>query len=375
MKKETVSNSYDVIILGAGINGCGIARELSLRGKEVLVIDKSTIGSGTSSKSSRLIHGGLRYLETLQFGLVHEALTDREELMTLYPDIVHLRSFYFPIYKGSPRPAWMVWLGLKFYDLLVGKRTNHTSARIPRKLFYDHAPHMVRKNLKAVFRYFDAKTNDILLTQQVAENAKSHGAVFIENVHIQNIRQTSLGWKIILGEKLMTAPILVNATGPWIDEVNERYHLPAQYHIRKISGIHIVIGGTLTEGLMFMQTKGKRIFFIIPEPNHNRTIIGTTEREETVPVDDVIVCEDDITYLIENINRYLEDSYKINRSDVIDAFIGVRPLIAHKDNPTDLSREYQLDLHTDKETKLLHVFGGKLTTFLSLAKKAGDLLF
>ncbi len=375
MKKETVSNSYDVIILGAGINGCGIARELSLRGKEVLVIDKSTIGSGTSSKSSRLIHGGLRYLETLQFGLVHEALTDREELMTLYPDIVHLRSFYFPIYKGSPRPAWMVWIGLKFYDLLVGKRTDHTSERIPRKLFYDHAPHMVRKNLKAVFRYFDAKTNDILLTQQVAENAKSHGAVFIENVHIQNIRQTSLGWKIILGEKLMTAPILVNATGPWIDEVNERYHLPAQYHIRKISGIHIVIGGTLTEGLMFMQTKGKRIFFIIPEPNHNRTIIGTTEREETVPVDDVIVCEDDITYLIENINRYLEDSYKINRSDVIDAFIGVRPLIAHKDNPTDLSREYQLDLHTDKETKLLHVFGGKLTTFLSLAKKAGDLLF
>ncbi len=375
MKKETVSNSYDVIILGAGINGCGIARELSLRGKKVLVIDKSTIGCGTSSKSSRLIHGGLRYLETLQFGLVHEALTDREELLKLFPEIVKIRPFYFPIYKGSPRPAWMVWIGLKFYDLLVGKRTNHTSERIPRKLFYDHAPHMVRKNLKAVFRYFDAKTNDILLTQQVAENAKSHGAVFIENAHIQSIRQTSFGWKIILGEKLMTAPILVNAAGPWIDEVNERYRLPAQYHIRKISGIHIVIGGTLTDGLMFMQTKGKRIFFIIPEPNHNRTIIGTTEREETVPVDDVTVCEDDITYLIENINRYLEDSYKINRGDVLDAFIGVRPLIAHKDNPTNLSREYQLDLHTDKETKLLHVFGGKLTTFLSLAKKAADLLF
>ena len=97
--------------------------------------------------------------------------------------------------------------------------------------------------------------------------------------------------------------------------------------------------------------------------------------EETVPVDDVTVCEDDITYLIENINRYLEDSYKINRGDVLDAFIGVRPLIAHKDNPTNLSREYQLDLHTHKQTKLLHVFGGKLTTFLSLAKKAADLLF
>jgi glycerol-3-phosphate dehydrogenase len=119
------THKSDVIILGAGINGSGIARELAMNGKAVTVIDKSTIGSGTSSKSSRLIHGGLRYLETLQFKLVREALLDRQELLRIYPDLVRMRSFYIPIYKPSPRPAWMIWFGLKFYDLLSGKNKQH----------------------------------------------------------------------------------------------------------------------------------------------------------------------------------------------------------------------------------------------------------
>lgn len=367
-------SSYDIIILGAGINGCGIAREMSLREKNVLILDKSTIGSGTSSKSSRLIHGGLRYLESLQFGLVREALKDREELNSLYPDLVQIRPFYFPIYKDSPRPAWMVWLGLKFYDFLVGKHTDHTSKRIPRKTFVEHAPHMVKENLSAAFRYYDAKTNDLLLTKRVAEEAESHGADIIEGELIKSIDKTETGWIINGLNQTFRAPVLINATGPWIDEVNTRYNLPSHFHIRKISGIHIVIKGTLTDGLMFMQTKGKRIFFIIPEPENDQTIIGTTEREETVRVDEVMILEDDIEYLIENINRYLEDDYKISRKDVISSFIGVRPLIAHKEDPTDLSREYQLDLHKDCDATLLHVFGGKLTTFLSLARKVAQII-
>ncbi len=374
MDQKHISSSYDVIILGAGINGCGIARELSLHNKRVLVLDKSTIGSGTSSKSSRLIHGGLRYLESMQFGLVHEALKDREELFELYPDLVQIRPFYFPIYSDSPRPAWMVWLGLKFYDILVGKHTDHTSKQIPRKTFVEHAPHMIRENLSAAFRYFDAKTNDLKLTQRIAEEARNHGTVFIENAEIQSLKKIDHEWGVQSSAGSFHAPVLINATGPWIDEVNIKYNLPSHYHIRKISGIHIIIKGTLTDGLMFMQAKGKRIFFIIPEPENNQTIIGTTEREETVPVDEVVVQESDIHYLIENINRYLEDSYKINRRDVIRSFIGVRPLIAHKEDPTDLSREYQLDLHQNGETKLLHVFGGKLTTFLSLARRAAAII-
>lgn len=366
----TNSNSKsDVIILGAGINGSGIARELAMSGKAVTVIDKSTIGSGTSSKSSRLIHGGLRYLETLQFKLVHEALMDRQELLRIYPDLVKMRSFYIPIYKPSPRPAWMVWFGLKFYDLLSARNKQHRSRVIPRKQFSVHAASFKQDGLKAVFHYYDAKTNDLKLTQQVAQDAIENGANFYENTFISTITNNKEFFTVRTSQGDFTAPILINASGPWIDEVNSKFEFPAKFSIRKISGIHIIINGLLTNDLMFMQTKQKRIFFVIPEPKNNQTLIGTTEREETDSIDNINVQEEDILYLIENINNYLKPGFQILRKNIKDAFIGVRPLVAEAENPTNLSREYELDRHTFGNTTLLHVFGGKLTTYLSLARK------
>lgn len=366
----TNSNSKsDIIILGAGINGSGIARELAMSGKAVTVIDKSTIGSGTSSKSSRLIHGGLRYLETLQFKLVHEALMDRQELLRIYPDLVKMRSFYIPIYKPSLRPAWMIWFGLKFYDLLSGKNKQQHSRVIPRKQFSVHAASFKQDGLKAVFHYYDAKTNDLKLTQQVAQDAIENGANFYENTFISTITNNKEFFTVRTSQGDFTAPILINASGPWIDEVNSKFEFPAKFSIRKISGIHIIINGLLTNDLMFMQTKQKRIFFVIPEPNNNQTLIGTTEREETDLIDNIYVKEEDILYLIENINNYLKPGFQILRKNIKDAFIGVRPLVAEAENPTNLSREYELDRHTFGNTTLLHVFGGKLTTYLSLARK------
>jgi glycerol-3-phosphate dehydrogenase len=352
----STKHNSDVIIVGAGINGCGIARELAISGKKVTILDKSTIGSGTSSKSSRLIHGGLRYLETLQFKLVHEALLDRQELLILYPDLVKMKSFYIPIYKPSPRPAWIIWFGLKFYDLLSGGNIQHHSRVIPRKQFSVHAASFKLDGLKAVFHYYDAKTNDLQLTQRVAQDAKKNGANFYENTFISSITKTkdSFTARTIQGDFI--APILINATGPWIDEVNSKF-------------------GLLTNDLMFMQTKQKRIFFIIPEPNNNQTLIGTTEREETDSIDNIDIKEEDISYLIENINNYLKPGFQILRQNVKDAFIGVRPLVAEADNPTNLSREYELDKHTFGNTTLLHVFGGKLTTYLSLARKVQKLIY
>jgi len=359
----------DVIILGAGINGCGIARELAISGKTVTVIDKSTIGSGTSSKSSRLIHGGLRYLETLQFKLVHEALKDRQELLRLYPNLVKMKSFYIPIYKPSPRPAWMIWFGLKFYDLLSGKNKQHHSRVIPRKEFSIHAASFKQVGLKAVFQYYDAKTNDLQLTQRVAQDAIANGANFYKNTHFSSITNNNDLFTVRTSQGDFIAPILINATGPWIDEVNTKFELPTKFSIRKISGIHIILDGLLTQDLMFMQTKQKRIFFVIPEPTNNQTIIGTTEREETVSIDNVTLCEEDIEYLIKNINNYLKPGFQILRQNVKDAYIGVRPLVAEAENPTNLSREYELDIHKFGDATLLHVFGGKLTTYLSLARK------
>ena len=372
-----ISTKYnsDVIIIGAGINGCGIARELAMSGKSVTVIDKSTIGSGTSSKSSRLIHGGLRYLETLQFKLVREALLDRQELLRLYPDLVKMKSFYIPIFKPSPRPAWMIWFGLKFYDLLSGKNKQHHSKVIPRKQFNIHAASFKQEGLKAVFHYYDAKTNDLHLTQRVAQDAIASGAIFYKNTHISSIAKDNDSFTVRTSQGDFTAPILINATGPWIDEVNTKFELPAKFSIRKISGIHIIVKGLLTSDLMFMQTKQKRIFFVIPEPNNNQTLIGTTEREETDSIDNIVVNEEDIEYLIKNINNYLKPGFQILRNNIKEAYIGIRPLVAEAENPTNLSREYELDKHTFGNTTLLHVFGGKLTTYLSLARKVNKILF
>lgn len=365
----------DVIILGAGINGSGIARELALSGKTITVIDKSTIGSGTSSKSSRLIHGGLRYLETLQFKLVHEALMDRQELLRIYPNLVNMRSFYIPIYKPSPRPAWMIWFGLKFYDLLSGKNKQHHSRVLPRKQFDVHAASFKQDGLKAVFHYYDAKTNDLQLTQRVAQDAIESGASFYENTYTSTITNNNDCFTVRTSQGDFTAPILINATGPWIDEVISKFSFPAKFSIKKISGIHIILDGLLTQDLMFMQTKQKRIFFVIPEPENNQTLIGTTEREETDSIDNIFVQEEDIIYLIENINNYLKPGFQILRQNVKDAFIGVRALVAEAENPTNLSREYELDKHTFGNTTLLHIFGGKLTTYLSLARKVRKTIF
>jgi glycerol-3-phosphate dehydrogenase len=371
----TRTNKSDVIILGAGINGSGIARELAMYGKRVTVIDKSTIGSGTSSKSSRLIHGGLRYLETLQFKLVHEALADRQELLRIYPDLVKMKSFYIPIYKPSPRPAWMIWFGLKFYDLLSARNKLHKSRIIPRKQFYVHAASFKQEGLKAVFHYYDAKTNDLQLTQRVAQDAMGNGANFYENISISNITNNKECFMVQTNQGNFAAQILINTTGPWIDEVNQKFNFPAKFNIRKISGIHITLEGLLTNDLMFIQTKQKRIFFVIPEPQNNQTLIGTTEREETDSIDNIYVKEEDILYLIENINNYLKPGFQILRKNIKDAFIGVRPLVAEAENPTNLSREYELDKRIIGNTTLLHVFGGKLTTYLSLARKVQKLLY
>ncbi len=365
---------FDIVILGAGINGCGIGRELSMRNKKILILDKSMVGSGTSSKSSRLIHGGLRYLESFQFSLVKEALLDRKELTELYPDLVQFRPFYLPVYKSSPRNAWTIWAGLKLYDLLSDKYSDHRSRMVPLKEFSVHAPCLKQENLKAVFKYYDAKTNDLKLTQQVSEDAKTRGCKIIENLVIKEITHNQSNFIISSSYGKFQSPVLVNSTGPWIDEVNHRFNFPTNYQIRKISGIHIVVHGLVANDLLFMQTKGKRIFFIIPEPEENQTIIGTTEREEFISADDVIVDPDDVKYIIRNINAYLNPDHQIHASDVRYTFIGIRPLISHKKKPTDLSREYQLDLHQIGETKLLHVFGGKLTTFLSLSRRAADMI-
>lgn len=359
---------YDVVIIGAGINGVGSAEQLALAGLKVAVIEKGTIGCGTSSKSSRLVHGGLRYLETYHFSLVHEALNDRARLAERFPELVQLIPFYLPVYASSPRPAWMIRLGLLLYDLLsYGKQPKWTHS-IPVDEFKRLFSCLKSERLKAVYAYYDGKTHDLELTRSIANEAARIGVSFHEGTLAEKVVFEQDCFRVQTNMGDFTCATLINATGAWIDEVNEHLGLPAGYHITKVSGIHIEIPRLLVPYPMFLQTEGKRIFFMIPEDVH--TIIGTTERIETLPVDEVTVQEEDIQYLLNHANDYLKEPLK--RSDVSDAWIGVRPLIENKSNPSDISREYRLEQIETGSGLLIHVFGGKLTTFPSLAEKVAE---
>ncbi|MBT3229187.1 MAG: glycerol-3-phosphate dehydrogenase/oxidase [Candidatus Marinimicrobia bacterium] len=366
--------NYDVIVLGAGINGCGIAENLAQSGKQVLLLDKEGVGQGTSSKSSRLIHGGLRYLETGQIHLVYEALHDRQRLISKYPGLVEPRRFILPIYKSSPRPAWMIRIGLWMYDLLSGSRKVGRSQTEDISTFKSSFPAFIEDGLTSVLSYVDAKTHDRELTRRVADDFQKLGGTVIVHCEIESVHWNNEGFELRSSTGDFSAPVLVNATGPWLNEVNEKFDLPARFQIRKVSGIHLIFDGLMVPELMFMQTREKRIFFIIPEPENDQTLIGTTEREEDCNMDDLHAQESDIQYLLDQVNAYLKPDHQFQRKDVRDIYIGVRPLVRRKGDVTDVSREYKLDLHTRGDTKLLHIFGGKLTTYLSLAENVAKVL-
>lgn len=363
-----MQSRYDVVILGAGINGVAIAKALAQEGKSVLVLEKSRIGSGASSHSSRLIHGGLRYLENLEFSLVKEALHDRGYLLKRYPDLVKLRPFYLPVYENSRRPRWMIRLGLWLYGFFARQGTK--AEEVPKEQFLQKFGAVKADGLKAVFRYVDGKTDDLALTRKIAEEAREGGAEIVEGAEMKSLLIDDE--KIIIeedGRKVQTR-LLINATGAWVDEVNARFSLPSNYTIEKISGIHLVIDRVLVPDPLFLETASRRIFFIIPEKE--TTLIGTTERVETCETDRIKVNNEDIEYLLRESNVYLKKALK--REEIKEVFIGTRPIIKSAKDPTRMSREYKLDLHRMGQNRVLHVYGGKLTTFPSLAKRVVKVL-
>lgn len=358
-----MSKTYDVIILGAGINGVAIAKALSLEEQSVCIIDKSAIASGASSNSSRLIHGGLRYLEHFEFSLVKEALKDQKYLLQTYPDLVKLSPFYLPSYKPSSRPKWMIKIGMWLYSFF-GSHTKD-SEEVSKASFLKMFPCFKAERLNFVFKYYDAQTDDDALTTRIAAEAEQAGTHFKLLTHLLDIDLSNELIELKLEDETIKTPLLINATGAWIDEVNAKHSLPSRFSIEKLSGIHIEFEGRLTSAPLILETRSKRIIFILPQTD--TTLIGTTERTEVKNIDDVRIDEEDITYLLEEINVYL--NIPLLREDIIDTFIGVRPIIKTKKDPSKMSREYKLDLHQLDSKRVLHIYGGKLTTFHSLADK------
>ncbi|WFF41447.1 glycerol-3-phosphate dehydrogenase [Salinicola endophyticus] len=370
------TDTYDLIVIGGGINGAGIARDAVGRGLSVLLVEADDLASHTSSASTKLIHGGLRYLEQYEFKLVAKALSEREVLLKMAPHIIWPMRFVLPHQKHL-RPAWMIRTGLFLYDHLGGKQSLANSHGIK---FADHPAGVP---LKAAFTkgfvYSDAWVQDARLVVLNCMDAADRGARIMPRTRAETATRSSDGWAVSLktaeGETLeVHARALVNAAGPWavrfLDDIAAQNH---PYSLRLIKGSHIVVERLFEHdyAYIFQQPDG-RIVFAIPY-ERDFTLIGTTDVEHSGPPGKVAIEPDEIAYLCESINRYFERS--ISADDVVWSYSGVRPLLDdHEDNASEITRDYRIQLDTAGGAPLLNVFGGKLTTYRRLAEDAVDQL-
>ncbi|WP_010217806.1 glycerol-3-phosphate dehydrogenase [Sphingomonas sp. PAMC 26621] len=356
--------TYDLLIVGGGINGCAIAREASLLGLTVLLVERDDLAAHTSSASTKLIHGGLRYLEYYEFKLVAEALRERERLVKAAPHIIHPLRFVLP-HENAVRPWWMVRLGLYLYDFLGGKMTLARSRGLRKNDAAFTAPLKVASK---GFVYSDAFVDDSRLTVLNAMDAAANGADVRVGVALESARREGEVWQAHLSDgSSVRARAMVNAAGPWVAQLLGRLGVNAASGVRLVKGSHIVVP-RLYEGdhAYILQQPDRRIVFAIPYQG-GFTEIGTTD----VPVDapeDAVIDEDEIAYLCAAANRHF--AQQIAPGDVTSTWSGVRPL--YDDGASEakaVTRDYVLELDTNGPA-LLSIFGGKITTARHLAEEA-----
>ena len=355
--------TYDLLIIGGGINGCAIAREAALLGLKPLLVERDDLAAHTSSASTKLIHGGLRYLEYYEFKLVAEALRERERLVHAAPHIIRPLTFVLP-QDNAVRPWWMVRIGLYLYDFLGGKMSLARSRGLRRSDTTYTAP---LKGGSSGFVYSDAQVDDSRLTVLNAIDARDNGAEIVTGVALESARREGKLWRATLSDgRTVEARALVNAGGPWVHLLLERLGVNAKSNVRLVKGSHIVVP-KLYDGdhAYILQLADRRIIFAIPW--QGQTEIGTTD----IPVDapeDARIDDSEIAYLCDAVNTHFVR--QISPADVTSSWSGVRPLYDDgASEAKEVTREYVLELDTNGPP-LLSVFGGKITTARHLAEEA-----
>jgi len=350
---------YDLLVIGAGIHGVTVAKAAAKQGCRVLVLEQyDGPAQGTSSKSSKLIHGGLRYLESGQFRLVRECLSERRRLLKQQPDLVKLVPFHIPVYRHTRRKTWMIAIGLNIYRLLGGKDFKHIARRDWPKL-----DGLKTRSLKRVFRYWDAQTDDLQLTRRIIEEAERHGA----QVHYGatfcgaqcSAKNCEVSFEIDAEVRTVSTKAIINASGPWVNTVLAKISPPiTPLPIELVQGSHIVVPGKLKRGIYYMEApQDQRAVFVMPWQGN--TMVGTTETPYQGDPAEVRPLESEIEYLLETRNHYFDPPAK--REHVIKSFAGLRVLPAGKNNPFSRSRETVL--HNDRKLpNVLSIYGGKLTS-------------
>lgn len=363
---------FDVVVIGGGINGCGCAADAALRGLSVLLVEQDDLASKTSSSSSKLIHGGLRYLEYFNFKLVKKALNERQRLLKLAPHLVHSIPIVLPYQKGM-RPLWLLRAGLFLYD--------HLSA-------INRLPHskLIRRTHKSVwfaplkasfikgFLFYDGATDDARLTISNALQAQAFGAKILTRTRLTDAKFQDNLWQLTLDGQdsipfQVTARSVINASGPWVKSVNDLLQIPQQHTLALIKGSHIVVH-QLYEGeqAYLLQHEDNRVVFVVPYQGH--TMIGTTDVPFHGKLDEITIDTEEIDYFFKLIALYF--NHTLHHSDIINTWSGVRPLLSSEGKQSAaLSRDYTWH-YSSYPSPAITIYGGKITTYRQLATDVID---
>jgi glycerol-3-phosphate dehydrogenase len=370
---SAAADIYDLCIVGGGVNGCGIARDAAGRGLSVLLCEKDDLAQATSSASTKLFHGGLRYLEYYEFRLVREALIEREVLLRAMPHIAWPLRFVLPHHAGL-RPAWLLRLGLFIYDHLGGRKILPAARSLD--LAHDSAGKPLKPEYRRGFEYSDCWVQDSRLVVLNARDAAARGATILTRTLCATARREDGAWTVTLrdtesgAERRVRARALVNAGGPWVEEVmRSRVGQNAAERIRLVRGSHIVTRKLFDHDRAYIfQTRDGRVLFAIPYET-DFTLIGTTDKDHSGDPSEARCTEEEADYMRAMASEYF--ARPVAKEDIVWSYSGVRPLYDDgASSATAATRDYTLKVATEDGAPLLNIFGGKITTYRRLAEAA-----
>lgn len=361
---------FDVIVVGGGIHGAGVLQAVVAAGHSALLIEQAEIAGGTSSRSSKLIHGGLRYLESGQFALVRESLRERSIHLRIAPSLVELKPFFIPVYKDTRRRPWQLKIGLMVYALLGGFAPGTGFGSVP-KSRWNSLDGLDTRGLDAVIRYFDAQTDDALLTRAVVQSARALGGEVAMPARFVQASLDANGVAVVYeppeGRVECRARVLVNAAGPWAPQVSRAIRpaiaIPA---VDLVQGTHIVVPQPVTAGIYYVESPadGRAVFIM---PWHGATMIGTTETPYHGEPGAVHPLPEEEEYLLGVARHYFPAMRPVTRADIVSRFAGLRVLPAANAAAFARSRETILSTDRDSTPRVLGIYGGKLTGWRATA--------
>ena len=376
---DGLSAPFDLLIIGGGITGAGAARDAARRGLKVALLEMQDLAYGTSSRSSKLVHGGLRYLSKAEFSLVFESVSERRVLMDIAPHLVSALSFLYPVYKNSKHGVFTINLGMWVYDGLSLFRTPKIHRNVSRQEVAKLEPDLCQDGLRGAPLYYDCATDDARLTLETALDAADHGAVVATYTKVVGLLRDDRG-RVIgvrardeLGgrEREVRAAAVINATGPWSDRTRALSVDAASARLRPTKGVHIVVDAArlkVNNAVVCFHPDDGRVLFAIPW--RERTYIGTTDTDFSGDPGDVAATPEDVRYLLDTINVYFP-TVALTVDDVISTWAGIRPLISGEgsEHASAVSREHEILVDHDG---LITIAGGKLTTYRRMAAEVID---